>query len=56
MEIIFVNNLISLKQFLEKNDKKILKLFNYNPKSFIKYKNFSNKNSILQSENLNINF
>ena len=50
-EIIYINNLISIENLIKGDEnKKTLKLFNFNPKPFIKYNNFSIKNSNLSKE------
>lgn len=57
VEIIYINNLVSIKSLVKnENVKEILKLFNYNPKSLVKYNEFSKKNQILDKEILRKKF
>ena len=36
-DILYINNLISMEEFIKDKDKELLKLFNYNPKTFTKF-------------------
>ena len=43
-QIIYINNLISMKEIIDKKDYELFNLFNYNPKAYTKYYNSNDSN------------
>ena len=43
-QIIYINNLISMKEIIDKKDYELFNLFNYNPKTYTKYYNSNDSN------------
>ena len=57
IEIIYINNLVSIKALIkDPEDEKILKLFNFNPKSFVIFQNLLQTNPRVEKEILYDNF
>ena len=58
-EIIYINNLISVETIIkdeDDNEKNIYKLFNFNPKTYTKYKNYLEPFSTLTSDKKQLSF